>query len=130
MLIERAEETINPTIFRAYDIRGVAGETLTENAVFLLGKAIGSLARDHGEHQIVIARDGRVSGPALSKALCDGILSVGCDVVDIGIAPTPVLYYATQIFAEHSGVMLTGSHNPPNYNGLKMVIKGRALTED
>lgn len=130
MLLERSEDVINPTIFRAYDIRGIAGETLTESAVFLIGKAIGSLARDHGEHQIVIARDGRVSGPALSKSLCDGILSVGCDVVDIGIAPTPVLYYATQIFAEHSGVMLTGSHNPANYNGLKIVIKGCALTED
>lgn len=98
-------------------------------AVFLIGKALGSLVRDHGEHQVVIARDGRVSGPILSKALCDGILSVGCDVVDIGVAPTPVLYYATQIFAEHSGVMLTGSHNPPNYNGLKMVVKGHALAE-
>lgn len=129
MLIERTEETINPTIFRAYDIRGIAGETLTESAVFLIGKALGSLVRDHGEHQVVIARDGRVSGPILSKALCDGILSVGCDVVDIGVAPTPVLYYATQIFAEHSGVMLTGSHNPPNYNGLKMVVKGHALAE-
>lgn len=130
MLNERVDDSINPTIFRAYDIRGIAGETLTESAVFLIGKALGSLVRDHGEHQVVIARDGRVSGPVLSKALCDGILSVGCDVVDIGVAPTPVLYYATQIFAEHSGVMLTGSHNPPNYNGLKMVIKGRALTED
>jgi phosphomannomutase/phosphoglucomutase len=129
MLIER-QEILNPSIFRAYDIRGIVDETLTENAVFLVGKALGSLARDHGEHQVVIARDGRVSGPRLSKALCDGILSVGCDVVDIGVAPTPLLYYATQIFAEHSGVMLTGSHNPPDYNGLKMVVKGNALTED
>lgn len=122
--------TINPSIFRAYDIRGIAFETLTTEVVFLLGKAFGSLARDQGEHQVVIARDGRVSGPELAKALCDGILSVGCDVVDIGVAPTPLLYYATQVFAEHSGVMLTGSHNPPNYNGLKMVINGVALTEN
>lgn len=129
MLIDR-QEILNPSIFRAYDIRGIVDETLTENAVFLVGKALGSLARDHGEHQVVIARDGRVSGPRLSKALCDGILSVGCDVVDIGVAPTPLLYYATQIFAEHSGVMLTGSHNPPDYNGLKMVVKGNALTEE
>jgi phosphomannomutase/phosphoglucomutase len=130
MLTEIAQQTLDPSIFRAYDIRGIVGETLTAETVFLIGKAVGSLARDHGEHQVVIARDGRESGPMLSKALCDGILSVGCDVVDIGIAPTPLLYYATQIFAEHSGVMLTGSHNPPDYNGLKMVVKGRALTED
>lgn len=130
MLIERTEARLNPSIFRAYDIRGIVGETLLESDVFLIGKAVGSLARDHGEHQIVIARDGRESGIRLSKALCDGILSVGCDVVDIGMAPTPLLYYATQIFAEHSGVMVTGSHNPAEYNGLKMVIKGRSLAEE
>jgi phosphomannomutase/phosphoglucomutase len=130
MLNERVEENVNPSIFRAYDIRGIAGDTLTENAVFLIGKAVGSVARDQGEHQVVIARDGRTSSPQLSKALCDGILSVGCDVVDIGIAPTPLLYFATHIFAEHSGVMLTGSHNPPEYNGLKMVVGGHALAEE
>ena len=128
MSLERCQEEINPTIFRAYDIRGVVGEALTESAVFQIGKALGSLVRDQGDHQVVIARDGRVSGPQLSKALCDGILSVGCDVVDIGVTPTPLLYFATQIFAEHSGVMLTGSHNPPEYNGLKIVVKGRALS--
>jgi len=128
MLIDCPGTSINPTIFRAYDIRGVAGKALSAEVVFLLGKAFGSFARDQGEHQIVIARDGRSSGPELSEALCNGILSVGCDVVDIGIAPTPLLYYATQIFAEHSGVMLTGSHNPPEYNGLKMVVNGHALT--
>lgn len=131
MLIDRLEEeTLNATIFRAYDIRGIAGETLTTQAVFQIGKSFGSFARDQGEHQIVIARDGRASGPMLSAALRDGILSVGCDVVDIGVVPTPVLYYATQIFSEHSGVMLTGSHNPPNYNGLKMVVNGRSLKEN
>ena len=130
MLTERLEEILHPSIFRAYDVRGIVGKTLTDSVVFLIGKAVGSLARDHGEHQVVIARDGRDSGPLLSKALCDGILSVGCDVVDIGVAPTPLLYYTTQIFAEHSGVMLTGSHNPPEYNGLKMVVRGIALTAD
>ncbi len=130
MQIDCPEDILDPTIFRAYDIRGVAGKTLTSQAVFLIGKAFGSLARQHGEHQVVIARDGRVSGPELSEALCNGILSVGCDVVDIGVAPTPLLYYATQLFAEHSGVMLTGSHNPPDYNGLKMVVNGLALSEN
>ncbi|HTM62869.1 MAG TPA: phosphomannomutase/phosphoglucomutase [Gammaproteobacteria bacterium] len=123
------ENAINPVIFRAYDIRGIAGKELTESAVFLIGKALGSLVRDSGNHQVVIARDGRVSGPALSKALSDGILSVGCDVIDIGMVPTPVLYFATHILAEQSGVMVTGSHNPADYNGLKMVINGCGLSE-
>ncbi len=127
---ENREKTVNPSIFRAYDIRGVVGKTLTENTVFLIGKALGSLVRDHHQHQIAIARDGRFSGPLLSKALCDGILSVGCDVVDIGMVPTPLLYYTTHLFAEKSGVMLSGSHNPPDYNGLKMVVNGATLTEN
>ncbi len=89
MLTDCPEQEICPTIFRAYDIRGIAGKTLTAEAVFLIGKAFGSYARDQGEHQIVIARDGRFSGPELSRALCDGILSVGCDVVDIGVHQHP-----------------------------------------
>lgn len=127
MLQERTA-ILDSSIFRAYDIRGIVGETLTEESVFLIGKAIGSLVRDGGDHQLVIARDGRVSGVSLSKALCDGLLSVGCDVVDIGMVPTPLLYYATHITSQSSGVMLTGSHNPAEYNGIKMVIKGAALT--
>lgn len=121
---------INPHIFRAYDIRGIVGETLTEESVYLIGKALGSLVLDHGGTQIAIARDGRLSGPALLQRLSDGILSVGCDVIDLGMVPTPLLYFATHQFAEQSGVMLTGSHNPPNYNGLKMVVKGATLSED
>lgn len=120
---------LNPTIFRAYDIRGIAGKTLTAEVVFLIGKAFGSMARDRGEHQVVIARDGRMSGPELSQSLSDGLLAAGCDVVDIGVAPTPLLYFATQRFFKHAGIMLTGSHNPPDYNGLKMVINGLTLTE-
>ena len=120
---------LDPTIFRAYDIRGVVGETLTEETVFLIGKALGSLVREGSGHQIAIARDGRLSGVALSKALSDGILSVGCDVLDLGMVPTPLLYYTTRVFAEHSGVMVTGSHNPPEYNGLKMVVNGMTLAE-
>lgn len=123
-----ASATLDASIFRAYDIRGIVGESLTEESVFLIGKSLGSLVLDSGETQIAVARDGRLSGPALSAALCNGILSVGCDVVDIGMVPTPLLYYATNILDQHSGVMLTGSHNPANYNGLKMVLKGKALT--
>ena len=148
---------IHASIFRAYDIRGIVGKTLTEESVFLIGKAIGSYAREQGENQITIARDGRLSGPLLSKALTEGLLSVGCEVIDLGMVPTPVLYFATTQYiselspeisseeiAHHpaplsachpafiagSGIMLTGSHNPADYNGLKIVIKGTTLTEN
>ncbi|MGD9153751.1 MAG: phosphomannomutase/phosphoglucomutase [Gammaproteobacteria bacterium] len=121
---------IDPTIFRAYDIRGIADENLNVDVVRLIGQAIGSETLLAGEKTIFIARDGRLSGPKLSKALAQGILDSGCDVVDLGMTPTPVLYYATHIFDTHSGVMLTGSHNPVNYNGLKIVINGETLALD
>jgi len=123
-------QTLSPTIFRAYDIRGVVGETLTEDTVFLIGKALGTIVQIQGESQLVVARDGRVSADFLAQALCQGIQSSGCDVIDIGQVPTPLLYYATHVFDMRSGVMLTGSHNPPEYNGLKMVVGGKTLTEE
>ena len=121
---------ISQTIFRAYDIRGIVDETLTPQTVYSIGQAIGSVALERGEKSISIGRDGRLSGPALSKALCEGIQAAGCDVVDIGQVPTPLLYYATFMQDSRSGVMLTGSHNPSNYNGLKIVIAGKTLAEE
>lgn len=121
---------IHPAIFRAYDIRGIANETLTTETVQLLGQALGSTTLDHGDRTLVIARDGRLSSPSLSAALCNGILMTGCDVIDIGLVPTPLLYYATFQLETRSGVMLTGSHNPGNYNGLKMLIAGKTLAEE
>lgn len=118
------------TIFRAYDIRGIVGETLTEEIVGWIGKAIGSEALEQGETTIAIGRDGRLSGPALSEALIEGILSTGCSVINLGMVPTPVLYYAANTLNTRSGVMLTGSHNPSNYNGLKIVIAGKTLSGD
>lgn len=129
MLVD-TKQLLDPSIFRAYDIRGIVDESLTPETVFLIGKGLGSLVLDAGESEMAIARDGRLSGPALSAALSDGILSTGCNVVDLGVAPTPVLYYATHYLPEQSGVMLTGSHNPPNYNGLKSVINGKTLAEE
>ena len=120
---------LSPTIFRAYDIRGIVGETLTEDSVRLIGQAFGSLVQEEGETHVVVARDGRLSGPTLSKALIEGICQSGCHVTDIGMAPTPLLYFATVKLPQHAGVMLTGSHNPSNYNGLKMVMQGKALAE-
>lgn len=128
-MLKQHLETIDPSIFRAYDIRGVVDETLTVEGVRAIGKAIGTLALDHGEKNVVIGRDGRLSGPRLSSALAEGILSSGCDVIDLGLVPTPLLYYATHILETSSGVMLTGSHNPANYNGLKIVLNGKTASE-
>lgn len=116
-------------IFRAYDIRGVVGESLTEDAVYWLGRAIGSESIAADEAKVAVARDGRLSGPALSEQLIRGLMDSGCHVTDLGMVPTPVLYYATHTSEATSGVMLTGSHNPANYNGLKIVIAGETLSE-
>lgn len=121
---------IDPEIFRAYDIRGIVGESLTAEVVKQLGRAIGSEAFDRGEQKVVIARDGRLSGPELLNALKQGLLDSGRDVVDLGAVPTPLLYFATHYLSTRSGVMLTGSHNPANYNGLKIVIAGETLAGD
>ncbi|QQK65419.1 phosphomannomutase/phosphoglucomutase [Cobetia sp. cqz5-12] len=119
------------SIFRAYDIRGIVDKTLTEDGVRAIGQSIGSEAAARGESTVVVARDGRLSGPRLSKALIAGLRDAGRDVVDIGMVPTPVLYYATNILeGTRSGVMLTGSHNPANYNGLKIVLAGETLSGD
>ncbi|MBT8122411.1 MAG: phosphomannomutase/phosphoglucomutase, partial [Gammaproteobacteria bacterium] len=114
-----AATAIDPSIFRAYDIRGVVGKSLTAETVTLIGRAIGSEALQRGRNTVVVGRDGRLSGPMLSQALIEGITSTGCDVKDIGCVPTPVLYFATYYLDTHTGVVVTGSHNPPDYNGLK-----------
>jgi len=117
-------------IFKAYDIRGVVGQTLTAAHMELIGKALGSEAISRGVHRIAFARDGRLSGPELGQALVKGILSTGVDVVDVGMVPTPLLYYAAAELTDGSGVMLTGSHNPPDYNGIKIVLDGESLSGD
>jgi phosphomannomutase / phosphoglucomutase len=132
-LIDEAPESVKPvaisdSIFRAYDIRGVVGETLTEEVVYQIGRALGSEAHERDQQSLVIARDGRISSPALSSALQNGLRESGRDVIDIGVAPTPVLYFATHYLQTGSGIMVTGSHNPPNYNGLKIVLDDQALS--
>ncbi|HLQ26257.1 MAG TPA: phosphomannomutase/phosphoglucomutase [Acidiferrobacterales bacterium] len=114
-------------IFKPYDIRGIVGQSLTPAIVERIGHAIGSEARDRGMRRIAIARDGRLSGPELSKTLAAGITNSGCDVIDIGRVPTPVLYFAAHHLGTQSGVVVTGSHNPPDYNGIKMVLAGETL---
>ncbi len=117
-------------IFKAYDIRGIVGKTLTPPIVATIGRAIGSELIDRGRREIVIGRDGRLSGPELSAALADGLRSAGVDVIDVGQVATPMLYFAAHHFDTQSGVMLTGSHNPPDYNGLKIVLAGETLAGD
>lgn len=117
-------------IFRAYDIRGVVDKTLTEEIIFDIGRALGSFVLAEGEQKILVGRDGRLSGPRLLEALSQGIMATGCHVVNLGMLPTPLLYFATHHYHIPSGVMITGSHNPADYNGLKMMVGGITLYED
>ena len=120
-------KSIPPEIFKAYDIRGIVGKTLTPAVVELIGQALGSEARDRGRSTVVIGRDGRLSGPELAAALAAGLRRSGVDVIDVGQVATPMLYFAAHRFDTLSGVMVTGSHNPPEYNGLKMMLAGETL---
>ncbi|SEJ73953.1 phosphomannomutase / phosphoglucomutase [Pseudomonas linyingensis] len=117
-------------IFRAYDIRGVVGDSLTADTAYWIGRAIGSESLACGEPGVVVGRDGRLSGPELASALIRGLQDCGCNVTDVGMVPTPVLYFATHVLGARSGVMVTGSHNPPDYNGFKIVIAGDTLANE
>lgn len=121
---------ISSEIFRAYDIRGIVDHTLTEEIVFLLGQAIGEKTLLKAGQQVVVARDGRLSSKRLSDKLNQGISSVGCSVLDLGLVPTPLLYFASSTLKIPSAVMLTGSHNPSNYNGLKIMLDGKSIYGD
>ncbi|MBX3650822.1 MAG: phosphomannomutase/phosphoglucomutase [Burkholderiales bacterium] len=118
------------SIFKAYDIRGIVGDTLTEAGAEIIGRAIGSEALARGRDTVVTGRDGRLSGPALAAALARGLQSAGINVIDVGQVATPMLYYAAHELGTLSGVMVTGSHNPPQYNGLKMMLAGDTLAGD
>ena len=117
------------SIFKAYDIRGVVPSTLDENVAEALGKAFGSAARAAGEKRVAVGRDGRLSGPALAAALIRGLVATGVEVIDVGAVTTPMLYFAANTLAT-SGIQVTGSHNPKDYNGFKMVLAGRAIYGD
>lgn len=121
---------LSPSIFKAYDIRGIIGKTLDEAVAYQIGQAFGSAALKKGERAVVIGRDGRLSGPALSAALAKGLQSTGIDVIDLGMVVTPMVYFATNVLEARSGIMVTGSHNPPDYNGFKMVLAGEAIYGD
>lgn len=118
---------IPASLFRAYDIRGVVDETLTPAIAGLIGQALATLVQEQGGRQVAVARDARISSPALAEALISGLTASGCDVLDIGQAPTPLLYFAMETQPVQAGVMVTGSHNPATYNGFKIVVGDRVL---
>lgn len=120
---------VTPSIFKAYDIRGVTPTALNEAVAEALGLAFGTQAMKLGEKSVAVGRDGRLSGPALSAALIRGLVAAGVDVIDIGLATTPMLYFAAATLCT-SGIQVTGSHNPRDYNGFKMVLAGRAIYGD
>ena len=121
---------IPSSIFKAYDIRGIVETELTPEIVKLIGRAVGSESIEKGERGVVVGRDGRLTGPELSEALISGLIESGCHVVNIGMVPSPVVYFATHTKAATSGVMITGSHNPAEYNGLKIMIAGETLSAE
>jgi len=121
--------SIDRSIFRAYDIRGVVGKTLDRDIARQLGRAIGSEGVERGLDEIVVGRDGRLSGPDLVAGLIEGLRQAGMNVIDLGMVPTPLVYYATYQLRTGSGVSVTGSHNPPDYNGFKIVLGGETLAE-
>ncbi len=126
-----SEDDVPAEIFRSYDIRGLVGSQVTPELAQLIGQAIGSEAIDQGEHAIVVARDARTHSETLTQALVRGILRSGCNVINIGVVPTPLMYFSTFHFDDtSSGVMVTASHNPKDYNGFKVVINNRALADE
>ena len=118
---------LDPQIFRAYDIRGIVDKSLTEATVYSIGQAIGTKVLSLNGHSIVIGRDGRLSGKRLSQQLAAGIMATGCNVVDVGEVATPCLYFAVHELNVNSAIMLTGSHNPSDYNGLKIILEGTTI---
>ena len=126
-VVERKAPALPASIFRAYDIRGTVPDQLNTDTLYWIGRAIGSASLAANEPGIVVGRDGRLSGPELVEPLIQGLVDCGCEVIDLGMVPTPVVYFATHNGHSRSGVMLTGSHNPPAYNGVKVVIAGQTL---
>ena len=118
--------TLNPSIFKAYDLRGIVPSTLNEDVAKALGLAFGAAALAKGEKTVAVGRDGRLSGPSLSAALMQGLVAAGVEVIDVGLVTTPMLYFAASTLCQ-SGIQVTGSHNPKDYNGFKMVLAGKAI---
>ena len=118
---------MNPQIFREYDIRGITGKDITEDDAQSIGKAYGTLVQKHGNKKVSVGRDCRLTSELFSKRFIEGILSTGCDVIDIGLCPTPVLYFSIVHFPTQGGAMITASHNPAEYNGFKLMSGSESI---
>src|SRR5690554_5376804 len=123
-------EQFDRDIFRAYDIRGIVGQSLTDATVYHIGRAFAAAAAARNIHEVVVAADGRLSGPSLKQILIQGLTDSGCQVLDVGYVATPTLYFAAHQRADQTGIMITGSHNPSDYNGFKMMLGGETLSGD
>src|SRR3954452_25152576 len=117
----------NPTILREYDIRGIVGDTLTEADAYALGRTYAAIAREEGARRIAVGRDGRTHSGMLEAALVRGLTDGGVDAVLVGMGPSPMLYFATHYLDVDGGIQVTGSHNPADYNGFKLLLKGRSV---
>ncbi|MCP4597361.1 MAG: phosphomannomutase/phosphoglucomutase, partial [Neptuniibacter sp.] len=122
--------TLDHAIFRAYDVRGIVGTALTDDTVYHLGRAFAAEALSQNCNHINVAADGRLSSPGLKQIFSEGLIDGGCKVTDVGFVPTPTLYFAAHQDEQCTGVMITGSHNPSDYNGFKMMINGHTLSGD
>src|SRR5580765_7205612 len=121
---------ISSSIYKAYDIRGIAGQTLDADVAHQIGRVFGSASSSRGQTAVVTGRDARLSGAGLGTALVAGLQATGIDVIDLGVVTTPMVYFGTHVLGTQSGIMVTGSHNPPDYNGFKMVLAGEAIHGD
>src|ERR1044072_1914245 len=119
--------TFDRTILREYDIRGTVGKTLTEADAYALGRTFAALATDEGASRRAVGRDGRTHSPVLQADLIRGLIEGGISVIDIGVGPSPMLYFAVATLGVQGGIQVTGSHNPPEYNGFKMLLNGRSV---
>ena len=120
----------DPTILREYDIRGIVGETLSDDDARAIGRGFASMLRARGGHRVALGFDGRLSSPRLHDAVAEGLCAAGVDVTSVGMGPTPMLYFASHVLDVDGGIMITGSHNPPDYNGFKMVMLGKSFFGD
>ena len=122
--------SLDATIFREYDIRGIVGKTLPVEGMRLIGRAFGTVVRRAGGRTVAVGYDGRLSSPELEGILVEGLREAGVDVTRIGCGPSPMLYFATHHLGTDAGMMVTGSHNPPDYNGIKMVLMNKPFFGD
>jgi phosphomannomutase len=121
---------LDPSILREYDIRGIVGDTLSIEDVKVIGRAFGTMLIEKGGNSVAVGYDGRLSSPGFESALVEGLINTGINVATVGLGPSPMLYYATHKLNQDAGLMITGSHNPPDYNGIKMTTFGRSFFAD